>query len=223
MNRSRLIWLLAAIVICSVLWLRAQSAGPGPSATATPAPLSAAQEAKLQPAIFAGGCFWCMQYAFDRVKGVKKTIVGYTGGTAAAPSYEDVSSGATGHAESIEVLYDPAETSYAKLLDVFWMNIDPTTVNREFADAGTQYRTAIFYRNDEQKKEAEASKAALAKSGKFDQPIVTQIVPAGAFYPAEAYHQDYYRKNPMDFQAYEIGSGRAGYIKRTWGDTQPKP
>ena len=164
-----------------------------------------------------------MQYAFDRVKGVKKTIVGYTGGTVVSPGYEQVSSGDTGHAESIEVIYDPAQTTYNKLLDVFWMNIDPTTVNREFADAGTQYRTAIFYRNDEQKKEAEASKAALGKSGKYDKPIVTQIVPAGPFYTAEEYHQEYYKKNPADFQAYEIGSGRAGYIKRTWGDTQPTP
>ena len=164
-----------------------------------------------------------MQYAFDRVNGVKKTIVGYTGGKAVAPSYEDVSSGETGHAESIEVLYDPTQTSYDKLLDVFWMNIDPTTVNREFVDSGTQYRTVIFYQDDEQKKEAEASKAALAKSGKFDEPIVTQIVKAGSFYPAEEYHQEYYKKNPGDFQAYEIGSGRAGYIQRTWGDTGAKP
>ncbi len=162
-----------------------------------------------------------MQYAFDRVKGVKKTIVGYTGGTAPAPSYDDVSGGDTGHAESIEVLFDPKETSYDKLLQVFWMNIDPTTVNREFADAGTQYRTAIFYKNDEQKKAAEASKAALAKSGKFPDPIVTQIVAAGTFYPAEDYHQEYYKKNPEHFNAYEIGSGRAGYLKQTWGDSKP--
>jgi methionine-S-sulfoxide reductase len=223
MNRILLVALFAVVVICSAFWLRAQSAGPAPAMPAPLPTLSKADEAKLQSAIFAGGCFWCMQYAFDRVPGVKKTIVGYTGGTAVSPTYEQVSSGETGDAESIEVLYDPAQTTYDKLLEVYWMNIDPTTVNREFADAGTQYRTAIFYRGEEQKKEAEASKAALAKSGKFDKPIVTQIVPATTFYPAENYHQEYYRKNPIDFQAYEIGSGRAGYIKQTWGATQPKP
>ena len=194
----------------------AQEASPSPS----PAP--AADKSELQPAYFAGGCFWCMQYAFDRVKGVKKTVVGYTGGKATAPSYEDVSSGETGHAESIEVLYDPKEVTYPQLLDVFWHNIDPTTINRQFADAGTQYRTAIFYRNDDEKKAAEDSRAALVKTGKYDKPIVTQLVQAGTFYPAEDYHQEYYQKNPAHFQAYEYGSGRAGYIKRTWGDQDKK-
>jgi methionine-S-sulfoxide reductase len=224
MNPCRILLVAALLAVYSVPSARAQTPPPAPApsaAAATPTPTPAPP--KLEQAIFAGGCFWCMQYAFDRAKGVKKTIVGYTGGSVAAPSYEDVSSGETGHAESIEVLYDPAQTTYEKLLDVFWMNIDPTTVNREFADAGTQYRTVIFYANDEQKKEAEASKAALAKSGKYDRPIVTQLVQAGKFYPAEDYHQEYYKKNPGDFQAYEVGSGRAGYIKRTWGDSQPKP
>ena len=164
-----------------------------------------------------------MQYAFDRVTGVKKTVVGYTGGQQPAPDYEEVSSGETGHAESIEVQYDPKEVTYPQLLDTFWHSIDPTAVNRQFADAGTQYRTVIFYRDDEQKKLAEDSKAALAKSGKFDKPIATQIVAAGKFYPAEDYHQEYYKKNPGHFQAYEVGSGRAGYIKRTWGNQDQKP
>ena len=212
--KSHLFLPLLALVL-GALPLAAQEASPAPAAPAA--------DANLQPAYFAGGCFWCMQYAFDRVKGVKKTIVGYTGGKVAAPSYEDVSGGDTGHAESIEVLYDPKEVTYPQLLDVFWHNIDPTTVNRQFADRGTQYRTAVFYRNDEEKKAAEASKAALEKSGKYDKPIVTQFVPAGTFYPAEDYHQEYYQKNPDHFQAYEIGSGRAGYIKRTWGDTDKKP
>jgi peptide-methionine (S)-S-oxide reductase len=178
-----------------------------PSPTPTPAP-------QLQTAYFAGGCFWCMQYAFDRVQGVRKTVVGFMGGNVKAPSYEDVSSGETGHAESIEVTFDPKVVTYGQLLDAFWSNIDPTTVNREFADEGTQYRTAIFYKSDEQKKEAEASKAALGKSGRYKDPIVTQIVPATPFYPAEEYHQEYYKKNPDHFQAYEIGSGRAGYVER---------
>lgn len=181
------------------------------------APVRAEDAPATKTATFAGGCFWCMQYAFDRAPGVKKTIVGYTGGTKANPGYEDVSSGDTGHAESIEVRYDPAVTTYEKLLDVFWSNIDPTTVNRQFADAGTQYRTAIFYHNEDERKAAEASKAALQKSGKFDKPIVTQIVAAGPFYTAEEYHQEYYKKNPDHFQAYEVGSGRAGYLERKWG------
>jgi methionine-S-sulfoxide reductase len=223
MNPSRILLVAASLALCLSPASRAQTPPPVPTASVAPTPTPTPAPPKLEQAIFAGGCFWCMQYAFDRAKGVKKTIVGYTGGSVAAPSYEDVSSGSTGHAESIEVIYDPTQTSYDKLLDVFWMNIDPTTVNREFADAGTQYRTVIFYANDEQKKAAEASKAALAKSGKYDRPIVTQLVPAGKFYPAEDYHQEYYKKNPGDFQAYEVGSGRAGYIKRTWGDTQPKP
>ena len=194
----------------------AQAQSPQPSPSATPAP-------EIQSAYFAGGCFWCMQYAFDRVKGVKKTVVGYTGGKKPAPDYEEVSSGTTGHAESIEVQYDPAVVTYSQLLDTFWRNIDPTAVNRQFADVGTQYRTAVFYRNDDEKKIAEDSKAALAKSGKFDKPIATQIVPASQFFPAEDYHQEYYQKNSAHFQAYEVGSGRAGYIKRTWGNDGVKP
>ena len=205
--------LLALGLVLPLASLRAQAPQPAPSAT--PA-------AQIQSAYFAGGCFWCMQYAFDRVKGVKKTVVGYTGGKAPAPDYEEVSSGATGHAESIEVQYDPTEVTYPQLLEAFWHNIDPTAVNRQFADAGTQYRSAIFYRNDEEKKAAEDSKAALGKSGKFDKPIATQIVPASQFFPAEDYHQEYYKKNPAHFQAYEVGSGRAGYIKRTWGGDDAK-
>ncbi len=209
-------FLLAVGWALSLVTTQAQT--PQPAAAAAPA------ATELQTASFAGGCFWCMQYAFDRVKGVKKTVVGYTGGKQASPDYEEVSSGMTGHAESIEVQYDPKEVTYSQLLDAFWHNIDPTAVDRQFADRGTQYRTVIFYRNDEEKKLAEDSKAALGKSGKFDKPIATQIVAASQFYPAEDYHQAYYKKNSMHFQAYEIGSGRAGYIKRTWGDThESKP
>lgn len=207
---------LLLIALALILSLgSAQAQTPQPSPSATPA-------AEFPSAYFAGGCFWCMQYAFDRVKGVKKTVVGYAGGKQPAPDYEEVSSGTTGHAESIQVFYDPKEVTYSQLIDAYWRSIDPTAVNRQFADAGTQYRTIIFYRNDEEKKIAEDSKAALAKSGKFDKPIATQIVPASQFFPAEDYHQDYYKKNAMHFQAYEIGSGRAGYIKRTWGNDEPK-
>ena len=182
----------------------------------TPAPKASPQTGgELKTAIFAGGCFWCMQYAFDRVPGVKKTVVGYTGGTKDKPDYEEVSSGSTGHAESIEVSYDPAVTSYEKLLDTFWINIDPTQRNGQFADHGTQYRTAIFTANEEQKRIAEASKTALGQTDEFkNKTIATLIVPAGTFYPAEEYHQKYYQKAPDHFESYEIGSGRAGYVER---------
>ena len=172
----------------------------------------------LKVATFAGGCFWCMQYAFDRAPGVKRTVVGYTGGRQDKPDYETVSSGTTGHAEAIEVFYNPTETSYEKLLDVFWRNIDPTTKNQQFADRGTQYRTAIYYHNDEEKRLAETTRDALAKSGKFDRPIVTEITPAGLFFAGEDYHQGYYQKKPERFHAYEEGSGRAPYLRRTWGE-----
>ncbi len=200
--------LLVALAACAVTAARGQA-----TPTASPQPAAA----DVQRAYFAGGCFWCMQYAFDKVPGVTKTVVGYTGGKVAAPEYEEVSTGTTGHAESIEVQYDPTKVTYQQLLDVFWKNIDPTQLNRQFADKGTQYRTAIFYRNDDEKKIAEDSKAALDKSGKYDKPIVTEITKVSPFYPAEEEHQEYYQKNPTHFQRYEVGSGRAGYIKRMSG------
>ena len=206
----RLPLLLAVFAACAV------TAVHGQDTPASPAPTPATPE--VQSAYFAGGCFWCMQYAFDKVPGVTKTVVGYTGGKVAAPEYEEVSTGTTGHAESIEVQYDPAKVTYSQLLDVFWKNIDPTQLNRQFADRGTQYRTAIFYRDDAEKGIAEASKAALDKSGKYGKPIVTEITKAGPFYPAEEEHQEYYRKNPEHFQRYEVGSGRAGYVKKMSGE-----
>jgi peptide methionine sulfoxide reductase msrA/msrB len=174
--------------------------------------------AGFEKATFAGGCFWCMQPPYDKLKGVISTTAGYTGGHKKNPTYEEVSSGETGHAEAVEILYDPQQTKYEELLDIFWQSIDPTTLNRQFADSGTQYRTAIFYHNDEQKRLAIASKDALAKSGKFSRPIVTEIVPASEFYPAEDYHQKYYEKNPVRYNLYKIGSGRDAFIKDTWGD-----
>ena len=172
----------------------------------------------LQKATFAGGCFWCMQPFFDHLKGVKKTVVGYTGGHVANPSYEDVSGGETGHAESIEVTFDGHEVSYEKILNLYWHNIDPTQVNGQFVDEGTQYRTVIFYHNEEQKQIAERSKAALAASGRFDKPIVTAIEPAGPFYPAEDYHQKYYEKSSFHYNMYHNLSGREQYIKEHWRD-----
>ena len=169
-------------------------------------------------AIFAGGCFWCMQGPFDDLPGVSKTISGYTGGRTVDPSYNDVSSGMTGHAEAVEVIYDPAKVSYDKLLDVYWHNVDPTVKDQQFCDHGTQYRTAIFYKDDAQRQAAEASKAALDKGKPFKEPIVTQIVMAGPFYPAEEYHQDYYKKNPVKYHVYRTGCGRDSRLKQLWGD-----
>ncbi len=169
-------------------------------------------------AIFAGGCFWCMEPPFDNTPGVEATISGYTGGHTANPSYHEVSSGMTGHAESVEVIYDPKVVSYEKLLDVYWHNVDPTVKDRQFCDAGTQYRTAIFYVDEEQRKAAEASKAALDKGKPFKAPIVTAIEMAGSFYPAEEYHQDYYKKNPVRYQIYRSGCGRDARLKELWGD-----
>jgi methionine-S-sulfoxide reductase len=178
---------------------------------------TAMQDKNLETATFAGGCFWCMQPFFDNTKGVIKTTVGYTGGHVANPTYEDVSSGTTGHAESIEVVFDPKVVSYEKLLDLYWHNIDPTQLNGQFADEGTQYRTVIFYHSEEQKRIAEQSKKALAASGRFDKPIVTAIEPASTFYPAEDYHQKYYLKSTFQYNMYHNFSGRPQFEEKVWG------
>ena len=171
----------------------------------------------LEKATFAGGCFWCMQPFFDRTKGVKQTLVGYTGGQTVNPTYEQVSSGKTGHAESIEIVYDPTVVSYQQLLNIYWHNIDPTVKDQQFVDHGTQYRSAIFYHSEEQKRIAEDSKEQLAASGKFKKPIVTQIVPAMEFYPAEEYHQKYYQKNSVSYEMYHDNSGRNSFLDKIWG------
>ena len=173
--------------------------------------------AEQATATFAGGCFWCMEGPFEQLKGVQAVTAGYTGGTEPNPTYEQVGSGATGHAEAVQILYDPSRVSYEQLLEVFWRNIDPTQPNGQFADHGRQYRTAIFYRTEAEQRLAASSKKRLEQSGKFDRPIVTEIVPASTFYPAEDYHQDYYKKNPLRYKFYRIGSGREGYLKKTWG------
>jgi peptide-methionine (S)-S-oxide reductase len=171
----------------------------------------------LQKATFAGGCFWCMEPAFDKLSGVKSVVSGYTGGRKTNPTYEEVSSGTTGHTESIEIAYDPSVISYATLLDVFWHNIDPTVKDRQFCDAGSQYRSAIFYHSEEQKRFAEASKKALEQSKRFPGPIYTEIVPATTFYPAEEYHQQYYQKNPIRYKYYRYSCGRDQRLKELWG------
>ncbi len=176
----------------------------------------------LEKAIFAAGCFWCTEAAFQDVPGVVSAVSGYTGGTVKNPTYEQVSSGRTGHAESVEVTFDPAKISYDQLLDIFWVNHDPTVTNRQFCDSGTQYRPAIFYLNDEQKRLAEASKAKWEKLKPFPQPILTQIVPAGQFWPAEEYHQDYYQKNPFQYRFYVTGCGRYARLDSLWGELRKK-
>ncbi len=180
------------------------------------------QDKQLENATFAGGCFWCMQPPFDKLEGVISTTVGYTGGPEKSPTYKEVSYGKTGHAESIEVMYDPTQVSYEELLDVFWMNINPTDPDGQFVDRGKQYRTGIFYHDEEQKKLAEASKETLEKSGRYDKPIVTEIIPASEFYKAEEYHQEYYKKNPIGYKTYRNGSGRDQYIERIWGEDSKK-
>jgi methionine-S-sulfoxide reductase len=172
--------------------------------------------AETRTAVFAGGCFWCIQPAFDKAKGVIKTVVGYCGGTEPNPTYERVSSEKTGYRESIQITYDPAEISYDQLLDIYWRQIDPTQADGQFTDIGPSYRAAIFYGNDDEKKIAEASKEKLAHSGKFNKPIVTEILPAMKFYPAEEYHQKYYQQNPERFEAFEQGSGRESFKKKNW-------
>jgi peptide methionine sulfoxide reductase msrA/msrB len=171
---------------------------------------------RLEKATFAGGCFWCMEPPFDKLDGVISTTSGYTGGNEEMPSYEQVSSGKTGHVEAIEVVYDPEKITYEKLLEVFWKNINPTQENGQFADIGKQYRTAIFFHDEKQRKIAEASKERLDKSGKLGKPLVTEILPAGDFYPAEDYHQDYYLKNPIRYQNYRFGSGREQFLNKIW-------
>jgi peptide-methionine (S)-S-oxide reductase len=168
-------------------------------------------------ATFAGGCFWCMEPPYDKLPGVTATISGYMGGRTANPTYQDVTSGTTGHAEVVQVVYDPKKVPYEKLLEVFWVNIDPTVKDRQFCDGGTQYRTAIFYHDEAQRKAAEASKAALEKSKPFKEPLVTPIVMASAFYPAEDYHQDYYVKNPVRYNLYRNGCGRDARLRELWG------
>jgi len=176
-----------------------------------------ADSRRLEKATFAGGCFWCMEEALDKVAGVVSTTSGYTGGMKKNPTYEDVSAGESGHAESVEVLYDPAKVSYDKLLEVFWRNIDPTTPDRQFCDYGDQYRPAIFYHDETQKQLAEESKKALVKSKPFQGLIVTEIVPASEFYPAEEYHQNFYEKNPIRYRLYKFNCGRAQRLEQLWG------
>lgn len=180
--------------------------------------ISPEAKARDEKAIFAGGCFWCMEPPFHNTEGVIDVIAGYTGGNVDNPTYEQVISGSTGHFEAVEVRFDPDKVSYQELVNVFWRQINPTDGGGQFADRGNQYSTAIFYLNDTQRDVAEHSKQELDNSGYFDSKIVTQVLPASRFFPAEEYHQDYYRKNTMHYSMYKSGSGRTAYLENTWKD-----
>lgn len=194
-------WLVLAMVLAGSLASAGQAAGPAGTAKA----------------YFAGGCFWCMEEVFEKVPGVTSVTSGYMGGRVEHPTYEQVSAGGTGHAESVEVVYDPAKVSYTALLDAFWRNVDPVTPNAQFCDHGSQYRAVIFYLGDEEKRLAEESKVAIEQSGRLPGRIVTELTLASTFYPAEDYHQDFYKKNPVRYKFYKYNCGRAQRLEDLWG------
>jgi peptide-methionine (S)-S-oxide reductase len=215
--RTSLLALFSALATAGAAACQAPSAEADAPRSSAAAPASAPQE--LRTATFAGGCFWCVEEAFDKAEGVVSTTSGYMGGSVRNPTYKQVSGGGTGHAEVVQVRYDPRRIGYEQLLNVFWRNVDPLTPNRQFCDVGRQYRSAIFAHDAEQRRLAEASKAALERSGRLPGPVVTEIVPASEFYPAEEYHQDYYRKNPIRYRYYKFSCGRAQRLKEVWGDS----
>lgn len=212
-------WLrvLQALGAVALLGLVVQMFAPAMAQTKAAAPAS-----NLAKAIFAGGCFWCVESDFDKIPGVISTTSGYTGGNTVNPSYEQVSSHTTGHAEAVEVVYDPAKVSYERLVTYFWHTIDPTVKDQQFCDHGSPYRTAIFTNGPEQLKVAQAARATLEKTKPFKEPVVTEIVPAGVFYPAEDYHQDYYKKNPIRYKYYRASCGRDARLQQLWGDQAGK-
>jgi peptide methionine sulfoxide reductase msrA/msrB len=179
------------------------------------------QAQELETATFAGGCFWCVESDFEKVEGVIDVISGYTGGDTEKPTYDEVSSGGTGHLEAVQVRYDPTKITYKKLLDTFWRHVDPTDAGGQFVDRGSQYRTAIFYHNEEQKRLAEESRDQLNESGRFDKAVATEITMVQTFYRAEDYHQDYYKKNPVRYKLYRYNSGRDRFLKKAWGESMP--
>jgi peptide methionine sulfoxide reductase msrA/msrB len=211
------IFLIACIILAGAILLGFQKSNEKNAKQDEKSALMKTNAKNLKTATFAGGCFWCMESDFEKVDGVVEAVSGYAGGQKANPTYEEVSAGGTGHAESVQVYYDPVKISYEELLDVFWRHVDPTDAGGQFVDRGSQYRTVIFYQDEEQKRLAEESRDRLEKSGRFSAPIVTEIVPLTEFYPAEDYHQDYYRKNPLRYRFYRLGSGRDQFLGNTWG------
>ena len=210
------IFLIAGMILIGLILLGFQKSNDKLSKQDEKSTLMKAESKNLKTATFAGGCFWCVESDFEKANGVVEAVSGYTGGQKPNPTYEEVSAGATGHAEAVRVTYDPDKITYEELLDVFWRHVDPTDGGGQFVDRGSQYRTAIFYHDEEQKRIAEESKAQLEKSGRFSGPIVTEIVPLTDFYPAEDYHQDYYTKNPLRYKLYRFGSGRDQFLNSTW-------
>ncbi len=217
---------LSALGCCLLLTLTLSGCGVADSGAAETAgekkqsvPLAPEAEGDQAIATFAGGCFWCMEAPFDKIEGVFSTTSGYTAGQQMNPTYEQVSSGRTGHTEAVRVVYDPSKVGYEQLLEVFWRNIDPLAVNRQFCDRGTQYRSGIYTHDDQQHQLALASREELATSGKFDKPIATEIQKATTFYPAEDYHQDYYMKNPTRYNLYRQGCGRDRRLQELWGSS----
>ena len=209
------------LLASSMLILGGLLAACEPTAAQAPQPqVSATTVENPGVAIFAGGCFWCTESDFDKVPGVIETTSGYIGGHVDNPTYEQVSAGSSGHIEAVRVRFDPSKTSYAKLLEAFWPTIDPVTANAQFCDRGSQYRSAIFYSNAEEQQLAEASKNALEKSGRLPAPVVTEILAASTFYPAEDYHQDYYQRNPLRYNYYRNGCGRDQRLQQLWGKKQ---
>ncbi|WNF45671.1 peptide-methionine (S)-S-oxide reductase MsrA [Pseudomonas sp. SG20056] len=209
------------LLASSILALGGLLAACEPTAAQAPQPqVSAPTVENPGVAIFAGGCFWCTESDFDKVPGVIETTSGYIGGHVDNPTYEQVSAGSSGHIEAVQVRFDPSKTSYAKLLEAFWPTIDPVTANAQFCDRGPQYRSAIFYSNAEEQQLAEASKETLEQSGRLPAPVVTEILAASTFYPAEDYHQDYYQRNPLRYNYYRNGCGRDQRLEKLWGKKQ---
>ena len=211
------ILLIAFVILIGLILLGFQKSNDEQFKQSEKSALMKTESKNLKTATFAGGCFWCMESDFEKVSGVVEAVSGYTGGQKQNPTYEEVSAGGTGHAEAVQVTYDPAKITYKELLDVFWRHVDPTDAGGQFVDRGSQYRTAIFYHDEEQKRIAEDSREQMEKSSRFSAPIVTEIVPLTEFYPAEDYHQDYYRHNPLRYRFYRLGSGRDQFLKSTWG------
>ena len=204
MTRSRRLAVAAALILFGMIG----SAAAGED--------NMEQDKDLAVATFAGGCFWCMEPPFEKLEGVSEVVSGYTGGEVENPTYEEVSAGRTGHAEAVRIHYDPDKVSYEELLEIFWRNIDPTDGGGQFVDRGSQYRSAVFYHDEEQKRLAEKSKQRLEESDRFAEPIATEVVPAGPFYRAEDYHQDYYKKSPVRYKFYRWGSGRDQFLEEKW-------
>lgn len=211
--------IIAAVIFGGAVLAGAQAAGPPVTGKAGN---MKTQSEDLKKATFAGGCFWCSEADFEKAEGVIEAVSGYTGGKSENPTYEEVSAGRSGHLEAVQVLYDPAKISYRQLLDVFWRHVDPTDPGGQFADRGPQYRTAIFYHDDDQRRQAEESRKQLNASGRFPKPVATEILPLAEFYPAEEYHQNYYKKNSLRYSMYRQGSGRDQFIQQAWGSADAK-